>query len=1041
VIIARIRDFINRKSQSGAQPAGYLDSVEGHRVTGWAWNPRDPLSTVTVEFLVDGRSVFEAKADKYRSDLVDAGVGDGHLGFDVVLPAIAEGVNGTIIARVKSTRAILENCPFNVGSTGTASTSILETRYLELCKEVSADFQAIRRPFFIDGPQISILTPVYNVAEVWLRRAVESVMRQSYGNWQLCLVDDSSTMPSVREAMIKLAQDEPRISTVFRDVNGGIAAATNSALLAATGEYVALLDNDDMLTCNALEEMVSAILANSSADYFYSDECMIDEQDQVMRLFAKPDWSPLLMLNCMYTGHLSVYRKSFVERLGAFRSDFDFSQDYDLALRAMERTSQIVHVEKYLYGWRMIATSAAADGKPEARISNIAALQAAIDRRGWDGKAVPLPACNRVIRTSSSLGVRVSIIIPSDNAGNIEKTVHSIREKSSFFDYEIIVVTNSALIRENQERFEGRNLIWANYDKPYNFSDKCNHGASLASGAYVFFFNDDVRVISNDWIEILLEYLTLPGVGAASPKLLYENGLIQHAGMITGVRRLVGTAFHCLPADTSSHFNFAQSVREVTLLSGALLCMSRELFLALGGFNSISTPIAHSDVDLCLRINEAGYRCVYVSHAQLTHIGHHSLAETEAKAKAKAHQKDKADIFLLKRHGEALARDRYFTRAMRDIAYSDSQELFSLFPGIPNESAGNDVLILTHDLTSSGAPKVALDIASMLSRSGSYVVVVSPEDGALRREYEDLGITVIIDPLAIHGHSGFVDLAKNFDIVIANTAVCWRSICALQQFTKVYWYIHETNLLHDLAQSAPEFSHTIANAPVLWAGSEHSAEALRQLGGTPVILEYGVDDLDEAIGGGVITIALLGSFEPRKGQDLAVLGMLEVDRELRRRARLKIAGRTLDKSFREAVEAMSSGFDDIEFGGELTYRSYLAELQQADIVIIPSRSDTLPLVSLDTLMLSKPLICSNTTGTANYLVHGESALILQHNSPSEIAEMLTALIEDPVLRRKIGQGGRQVFERFFSRSAFERRILGAMNLESSQLSGAQICAS
>ena len=1023
------------------QPAGYVDIVDGQRIVGWAWNPQSPLAQIAVEFVGDGRVVHETGAEMFRQDLLDAGIGNGCFGFDTHLPEAALGVD--LVARVKQTGKPLENCPFRASrdTRVVGGKALVEVRYEEICARVTDDLQATRPPAAGDGPLISILTPVYNVAEVWLQRAVESVQRQSYRNWQLCLVDDASTDSRVRDTIARLAQAEPRITSKFREANGGIAAATNSALLLAHGEYVALLDNDDMLTCNALEEMVKAIKENDAPDYLYSDECLIDEEDRAIRLFPKPDWSPLLMLNCMYTGHFSVYRKSIVESVGGFRSDYDFSQDYDLMLRVMERTSRIVHVEEYLYGWRMIAGSAAADGKPEARLSNIAALQAAVDRRGWNGKAIPLPSCNRVVRPSSAAGVRVSIVIPSDNADNIAASVESIRAKSTYADYEIVVVTNSKLISINRDRFERSGITWAPYDRPYNFSDKCNVGAGIASGSYLFFYNDDVRVITPDWIEVLLEYLTLPGVGAVSPKLLYENGLIQHAGMLTGVRRLVGTTFHCLPADTSSHFNFAQSVREVSLLSGALLGMPLDLFHRLGGFDAVSTPISHSDVDLCLRVQEAEHVCVYVPHASLTHIGHFSLGEVERKKEAKPHRKDKSDIFLLRRFGKAVARDKYFPQAMRDVAYGDSQEPFSVYPGTPHPHDGEDALILTHDLSRTGAPKVAVDVASMLKEQGQFVVVVSPEDGPHRQTLEDMGITVIIDPLSLQAHPHFMDFAKNFDKVIANTALWWRAIVPLQKFTTVYWYIHETDLLDHIASSLPEFAPAVADATGLWAGSEYSAERLRVLGGRASVLEYGVDDVVAGPDAQSVTIGLFGSFEPRKGQDLAVLGLQKVAEPLRRRVRLKLMGRTLNTGFWEAVQAIAADVEEVEFGGETSYRGYFSEFRNADIIIVPSRADTLPLVSLDALMFGKPLICSRTTGTSMYLVHGESALILEHNSPDEIAEMITLLLSDPTVGERIGNGGRGVFERFFTRSAFKGRMIKALGGEGNRLEFGASCAS
>ncbi|MFD1104201.1 glycosyltransferase [Sphingobium olei] len=871
---------------------------------------------------------------------------------------------------------------------------------------------------FIAGPEISILVPVYNVPVIWLRQMVESVQHQTYDRWQLCIVDDCSTSAELRELLLELQAWDKRIQVVMREANGGISAASNDCLALATGEYVALLDNDDMLTNDALEEMARAIIHNDKPDWLYSDEFKIDEENNVSDLFAKPDWSPSMLFNYMYTGHLTLYKKSIVEAVGGFRSVYDFSQDYDLALRISEKDVRVVHVEKYLYAWRMIATSAASGGKPTARISNIAALQDAVDRRGWNGTATPLPTANRIVRHVSH-DVKVSIVIPSDNERNIKASINSILENTTYVNYNIVVVTNSGIVSNLKPGFSSNKVNWANYDKPFNFSDKCNAGAMASDGEYVIFFNDDVRVITPDWIQGLLEYVTLPGVGAVGPKLLYENGLIQHGGMATGMRRLVGTAFHCYPDNSSVHFNFAQCVRDVSILCGALIAMPAKLFWDIGGFDAVNAPIGHSDVDLCFRVREAGFRCVYTPYAKLVHIGHVSIGEEEAVKKA--FKRDKSEVFLLKRWCEYVARDPYFTPAMRSLTYMDSPENFQVFPG--SGSAGkDDVLILSHDLTSSGAPKVAYDLALLMQSEGYFVTVVSPVDGPYRSKLVSHGITVIIDELILTGHESSMVLARSFDFVIANTIVCWQSVAELAKTTPTFLYSHETELVHHFADIYPDFLDAVRSATQIWSGSQHAADALAYYGLKPHIVEYGVDDITAAEGNPAIRIAVFGSIEPRKGQDLAILGMGDVAPEIRSKARLDLFGRTLAVGYHHQLEVMAAGIKQVHFGGELAYDEYRKALSDTDIILVCSRDDTLPLVSLDSLALGKALICSATTGTSRYLQHEESALILKHNSPQEIADAISRLIDDAELRQKIGVGARSVFEEYFTYDAFSKRI-------------------
>ncbi len=891
------------------------------------------------------------------------------------------------------------------------------------CADIATRLERAPNPAPIGtGPLISILTPVYNVDPALLSEMVQSVLKQTYTNWQLCLVDDASTQVGLRDRLAEIANLDPRIHVSFRPNNGGISAATNQCLSMAQGEYVALVDNDDLITVDALAEMVKAIHDNDWPDWLYSDECKIDVNNNVSDLFAKPDWSPLLLINYMYTGHLTLYKKSLVEKIGGFRSEFDFSQDYDLALRIAENTTNIVHVEKYLYCWRMIPTSGSMGGKPTARLSNIAALQDAAVRRSLGGEAVALPTANRLkLPQTNEL---VSIVIPSDNIDNIRHSLNSIVSNSDYKNFEIIVVTNSRIVADMKSSFADSRVKWERYDKKFNFSDKCNAGVNASSGKYIIFFNDDVRVITKNWIEAIVECFSFASVGAVGPKLLYENGSIQHAGMVTGVRRLVGTAFHTYPENTGAHFNFAQCLREVSLICGALLAIPRDVFDKIGGFDAENTPINHSDVDLCFKVRELGLSCVYTPYASLFHIGHVSIGAEEVKAEKSSSKKnkEKIDTYLMSRWGEYVSRDPYFPPTIRDLVFVDSQEPFAFYPPRYEEINGKDILLISHDLSGSGAPKVVYDLACMLRQSGNRVVIASPADGYYRRRLNEEGFAVIVDPLIAIAHEASMAILQGFDVVIANTIVCWRAAYELSRNSDVYLYAHETELVSHFVSQDKEFADALSALKGVWCGSEQSAQYLRLAGIQPEIIEYGVEDLSVSSRERRVSIGLFGSYETRKAQDLAVLGFAEIEATIREQARLDIYGRTLDRPYMLDVTRLASGLDNVRLHGELDYDGYLEALMQCDIVLVCSRDDTLPLVSLDALALGKPLVCSRTTGTSRYLVNRESGMILEYNSISEIGNTLQLLISDSQLRQEIGKGARLVFERYFTRDAFARRL-------------------
>ena len=769
----------------------------------------------------------------------------------------------------------------------------------------------------------SILVPVFRTPLVYLERALLSVICQTYRQWELCVVDNGSGDADIAAALDYYQSLDGRIHVTRISQNAGISAATNIALEMATGQYVGLLDADDLLAHDTLENVADRLTKDPAIDLLYTDECKIDEDDVVHELMPKPDWSPLLLTAFMYTGHFSVYRTSIVRQLGGLRSQYDFSQDYDLALRVADLNPRVAHIRGYHYGWRMISGSASVGGKPHARQTNIAALQDAMDRRGWGGAAVALPTANRALRTVSDDGPLVSIVIPTGgNVRLLAQCVSTIFERTLYRNFEVIIVPSYSnaqpeLIAYLRTLSADPKIRVIDYKGPYNFSRKCNLGAAAANGDVVIFFNDDVFVITPSWIQAVLECLTLPGVGGVAPKLLYLDNRIQHAGMVTGTRRLVGTAFHAYPRGTTANMNLAQSVREVSLLSAACLAMRKTVLNEIGGFDEINTPREHSDVDLCFRLREAGYRCVYTPHAELTHVGHVTMRADEAESKT--YTKGKHDIFLMKRFGACIADDPYFTEPMRDILYTDSQEAFRFFPrnlSVPAPSPATatapralDILIFSHDLSESGAPRAAFDVARALRNAGHFVVVASPSDGPYRERLRDVGVDVIVDEVLFGQGPEIFDLARNFDKVICNTIVCWPAVEQLHGTVDTYWYVHESEVIREFAENVPGFAAVLKKGVPIWAPSRSASRLLSMYDAAHAIIECGVEDHRDGLCPALrhdaerVVIGVFGSYELRKGQDLAVKGMLSLSAELQTRSELRFFGRS---SWNRAFAAISS---------------------------------------------------------------------------------------------------------------------------------------
>jgi O-antigen biosynthesis protein len=355
-----------------------------------------------------------------------------------------------------------------------------------------------------------------------------------------------------------------------------------------------------------------------------------------------------------------------------------------------------------------------------------------------------------------------------------------------------------------------------------------------------------------------------------------------------------------------------------------------------------------------------------------------------------------------------------------------------------------DVLIFAHDLTESGAPRAAFDVARTLRDAGHFVVVASPSDGPYRARLGNAGVEVIvIDPenerarwtpeLLLRQGRDVLDLARGFDKVVCNTVECWPIVAELRNTNAVYWYVHESESIHEMAADTPELVPVLSSDVTFLAPSHLPAKALAEYGVKSRIVPYGVDDRhgwnSHRSGDGKVVIGVFGSYEPRKGQDLAVEGLLSLPQELRARAELRLFGRTLDESFRKDIEQIAGGDGSIAFFGEVDHDECLRQMAASDIILVPSRDDPLPFVTLDALSLGKTLMCSNTTGTSAYLQQGISGLILRKNTPEEIGSALARLITDPRRRKKLGIGARQAYEQNFTIPVFTAKLFSALDVD------------
>ncbi|MEA3444455.1 MAG: glycosyltransferase family 2 protein, partial [Bacteroidota bacterium] len=521
-----------------------------------------------------------------------------------------------------------------------------------------------------------VIMPTYNPNTVWLKEAIESVRYQIYPNWELCIADDASTdAPTI--AILKDFQNaDSRIKVVFRKKNGHISQASNDAIELATGEWIALLDHDDLLPADALFWVASTINKNPEAQLIYSDEDKIDGNNKRQDPYFKCDWNYDLFLSQNMISHLGVYKTEIVRKIGGFRQGFEGSQDYDLALRFIEKISheQIIHIPRVLYHWRIHKDSTAlgADKKPYALISAKRAIGEHLTRKDSSASVEILE--NQMYRVKYDLPAQaplVSIIILSkNNKYMLQRCIESITQKTNYKNYEILIVDNNSDDDQTLFYFETlkqkSNVIVLRDTRDFNFSALNNKAAGSATGEYICFLNNDIEVISPNWLSEMISIAIQPGVGAVGAKLWYPNDTLQHGGIILGIGGIGSHAHKLLAKGQDGYFNRAALIQEFSAVTGACMLISKTVFNKVGGFNETDLSVAYNDVDLCLRIGDLGYRIVWTPFAELYHYESATRGEDIHPEKRKRFLKE--SDYMEKTWGDMLK---------NDPAYSPNLSLFA----------------------------------------------------------------------------------------------------------------------------------------------------------------------------------------------------------------------------------------------------------------------------------------------------------------------------------------------------------------------------
>ena len=506
------------------------------------------------------------------------------------------------------------------------------------------DLEEQKNVHFFKEPLISIIVPIYNTPITFLRQMIDSVQQQSYEKWELCIGNASPEKQEIRQVLEEYKSDK-RIKEIAIPENKGIAENTNKAMTISEGEFIGLLDHDDLLAPNALYEVVKALNENNLAEVVYTDEDKVTaDLEEHFRPHFKPDFNLDLLRSNNYICHFFVANRDLIKRVGGFRPEFNGAQDYDLILRCTEQAKQIVHIPKILYHWRVHKASTA--DNPASKMYAFDAGKRAIEEH--------LVRCRTkgTVQHTKDLGFYrvkyevcgeplVSIIIPNkDQSEALKKCLDSIREKTSYRNYEIIIVENNSEEPETfafYKKIAGEKIKIVTWEGEFNYSAINNFGVRHARGDYLLLLNNDVEIINGDWLTEMLSHCQRKEVGIVGAKLYYPDNTIQHAGIIIGIGGVAGSVFVGLPRAFSGYLHKASIQLDLSAVTAACMLVKRSVFEQVGGLEE-KLKVAFNDVDFCLRVREKGYLVVYDPYAELYHYESKTRGAEDTKEKIRRFQ-------------------------------------------------------------------------------------------------------------------------------------------------------------------------------------------------------------------------------------------------------------------------------------------------------------------------------------------------------------------------------------------------------------------
>ena len=886
-------------------------------------------------------------------------------------------------------------------------------------------------------PRFSVLVPTYDPPVELFDAMIQSVVAQSFADWELILVDNGSKNPAIPSLINDWARRDSRIKPLHRAVNANISAATNQAADAARADFLILADSDDLLDPDALAHVALFLDRSPDTDLIYSDEDVVGALDERSSPRFKPDWSPELLLSFCYPGHLTTIRRSLYHQVGGMRSAFDGSQDHDFWLRASERTDRVGHIPQILYHWRILPGASATHYKPATLEAGRRAVEEAFHRRGLDCPVRQTPwaaadGCAIFEPVMPDHGPAVAILIPSRNHGRRLKTAIDSLAKTTYQNFRIYVIDNASDDPATLHYLASLNhrVLWIpNQNDKFSYAAINNAAVSMIDEELILFLNDDIEVINPRWLSQMVGWSRLAGVGAVGARLFFPDGRIQHAGIVHGFNEgLGGHAFRFLPWWHGGTFNQARVSRNCLGVTAACMLTPRQLFLDLGGFDESRFPVAYNDADYGMRVVDAGYRCVYCAEAELYH--HEGLSRGKAS--------DPRELAAYRQsHGHRT--DPFFNPHL-----DPENETFETMPTVvpvANPRGPVPMLAATHNLNWEGAPRFELELLCRLKAAGTVApVVLSPCDGPIRAQFEQAGIEVRIDPTLIGlasrsslYHETIARLAASiqdgpYELIHANTLqTFWAVEAARAARIPSVWSVHESepwttyfdDLPAEVAASALNcltypyrVVFTAHSSARVWAplnsarnfslirfafDTQQFADSLKEIDRPLARRQLDLADDD-------LAVLLLGTVCQRKGQQDLLRAFATLPAKVAARIKCIVVGGRDSVPYSRELQAMAQRLQSdrrdrfviIPETGDTA-----AFWRAADVFCCTSRVESYPRVILEAMAAGLPIITTPVFGIAEQVRDNVNALMYLPGDVGTLRTHLFNLARDPRQRASL----------------------------------------